>query len=276
MVSFLFWNIKNNPIQSIITRLALRHEVDVIMLAECDIAPYILLSELKKHNGNVYKFIPSVGCDRIKIFARFSEEYIPVVIEEDKFAIRHLKLPDAIDILLSIVHLPSKLYGEYEDRLSISKELSAIIKEAESIIGHSRTVLIGDLNMNPFESGVVMVSGLNGTMSRSIAQERIKSVTSKITNKKTDYLFFYNPMWNFLGDYNSDPPGTYYYKKSEEVDLRWHILDQVLIRPDLLDFFDIQDLKILTSDGDTDFLSKNGIPKKSISDHLPLFLKLNL
>jgi hypothetical protein len=54
------------------------------------------------------------------------------------------------------------------------------------------------------------------------------------------------------------------------------MFDQVLIRPDLLDYFDIQDLRILTSDGDTNFLSRNGIPRKEISDHLPLIFKLNL
>jgi len=61
-----------------------------------------------------------------------------------------------------------------------------------------------------------------------------------------------------------------------KIDLRWYMFDQVLIRPDLLDYFDIQDLRILTSDGDTNFLSRNGIPRKEISDHLPLIFKLNL
>jgi uncharacterized protein YaiI (UPF0178 family) len=52
MITFLFWNIKNNPIQSIIARLALRHEVDVIMLAEYNIEVDKLLSELNNLTGS--------------------------------------------------------------------------------------------------------------------------------------------------------------------------------------------------------------------------------
>jgi hypothetical protein len=268
MTSFLFWNIKNNPIESIIARLALRHEIDVIMLAECNIAPYILLSELKEYNGSVYKYIPS-DVERIKIFARFSEEDMPAVMAEDKFTIRHLKLPET-DILISIVHLPIKLHKENDDQIEISRNLSTSIREAEEIIGHTRTVVFGDLNMSPFDNGVVRASGLNATMSRDIAQEKTRRIL------KEDYLFFYNPMWNFIGDFNSNPPGTYYYSKATQTNLRWYMFDQVLIRPDLLDYFDIQDLKILTSDGNTNFLSKRGIPRIRISDHLPLIFKLDL
>jgi hypothetical protein len=40
--------------------------------------------------------------------------------------------------------------------------LSNSIKQAEKDIGHSKTVLVGDLNMNPFQSGMVNASGLHG------------------------------------------------------------------------------------------------------------------
>ena len=271
MITFLFWNIKNNPIQSIIARLALRHEVDVIMLAECDIAPATLLLTLNESTNRPYYYIPSIGCKRIRMFTRFPEKSIPVVLENDKFTIRHLNIQDKVDILLSVSHLRSKLFGKNSNQIIASGDLSKSIKKAEGIIGHTKTVLVGDLNMNPFEDGVIMASGLNGTMSRSIAQERVRRVERK------DHIFFYNPMWNFLGDFNSNPPGTYYYKQAEETNLRWYIYDQVLIRPDLLAYFNIHDLKILTSDGYTNFLSENGIPRKdTVSDHLPLFFRLNL
>jgi hypothetical protein len=257
MISFLFWNIKNNPIQSIIARLALRHEVDVIMLAECDdIPPCILLSKLMQHTGNMcmYNYIQSIGCDKIEIYTRFSSDSILAISESDRYTIRHLKLPESIDILLSVAHLQSKTGNiEKTDQDSISKDFSESIKQAEKDIGHSRTVVFGDLNMSPFDSGIIMASGLNATMSRFIAQGKPREV-------RNEYY----------------PPGTYYYVKSTEEDLRWYILDQVLIRPDLLDYFDIKDLKILTSDGSTDFLSRNGIPLKKISDHLPIFFRLNI
>lgn len=268
MVSFLFWNIKNNPIQPIIANLALRHEVDVIMLAECNVAPANLLSILNESTDNPYYYIPTTDCKRIKIISKFQTEFFPVVKEEDKFAIRHLK---PFDILISMAHLPSKLYRKNNDQIISSIDLSKAIRESEEIVGHQKTILIGDLNMNPYEDGIIMASGLNGTMSRVIAQERMRRVDRK------DCIFFYNPMWNFFGDFNSNPPGTYYYKQSTEDNLRWYIYDQVLIRPDLLANFDICDLRILISDGNTNFLTNEGIPRKDhISDHLPLFFKLNI
>ncbi len=274
MTSFLFWNIKNNPIQSIVANLALRHEVDVLMLAECNIAPEIL-STLNDLTGDMYYYIPG-NCERIEIFSRFSSDLIPIVSESGKYTIRRLKLPETIDILISVVHLPT-LYLSENGKEKISEHLSGLIHKTEDSIGHSRTILAGDLNMSPFENGVIEADGLNGTMSRDIAREGTRRIKSKITNEEKDYRFFYNPMWNLLGDFKSHPPGTYYYKKSEAIDLRWYMLDQVLIRPDLIDYFDMQELKILTSDGESSFLSKNGIPKGDhISDHLPLIFKLNL
>jgi hypothetical protein len=274
MTSFLFWNIKNNPIESIIARLALRHEIDVIMLAECNIAPATLLLTLNESTDNVYYYVPKSDCSRIEIFTRFSNGFIPIIndeLESDKYTIRHLKRPEATDIILSVVHLPSKLYKGYMDLTSKMIKLSESIKKAERTIDHSRTVIIGDLNMNPYEDSIIMASGLNGTMSRDIAQEKIRKID------KEGYPFFYNPMWNFLGDFKSDPPGTYYYRQAIENNIRWYIYDQVLIRPDLLPYFNIKDLNILTSDGAIDFLSNDGIPRKDdVSDHLPIIFKLDL
>ena len=55
------------------------------------------------------------------------------------------------------------------------------------------------------------------------------------------------------------------------------MLDQVLLRPALLDFFRNEDLKILTTDGVTRFLTDRGLPNATaVSDHLPLLFRLNL
>lgn len=55
------------------------------------------------------------------------------------------------------------------------------------------------------------------------------------------------------------------------------MFDQVLIRPDLLEAFDNKDLMILTSDGVTSFISRQGLPDSTVaSDHLPLLFKLML
>ena len=61
------------------------------------------------------------------------------------------------------------------------------------------------------------------------------------------YPYFYNPMWNLYGDEpRSSAPATYYYRGSDPHELYWHMLDQVLIRPSLLNRFDFSNLEIVT------------------------------
>ena len=89
-----------------------------------------------------------------------------------------------------------------------------------------------------------------------------------------EYDYFYNPMWNFLGDKNS-VPGTYYYAKSIHYNEPWNTFDQVLIRPQLLDNFVYSDLKILTRIKNKE-LYNHKTNKLFISDHLPILININL
>jgi hypothetical protein len=125
--------------------------------------------------------------------------------------------------------------------------------------------------MNPFEDGVVSANGLHGVMSRQIAQRNTRVV------QEAEYPFFYNPMWNYLGDYTAGPPGTFYYTAAEHKVFFWNIFDQVLIRPDLLPHFNNQDLMVLHHDGENSLLSRSGLPDDTLgSDHLPIYFKLML
>ena len=76
-------------------------------------------------------------------------------------------------------------------------------------------------------------------MSQQVARKQERTV------QETSYPFFYNPMWNLFGDYSPGPPGTYYYSDSTHKVFFWNMFDQVLIRPDLLDRFDMNGLKII-------------------------------
>jgi hypothetical protein len=240
------------------------------MLVECLIEPGELLSELNSETSDYY-YAPG-NCTRIHIYSKFSHEFIKPVFETDRLTIRHLTLPAREDILLAVTHFQSKLRLDEVEANQFPEciNLAAYINKEEHEIGHSRTVLVGDLNMNPFEDGVVAAAGLHGVMSRKIAEKRKRTIQMK------EYNFFYNPMWSLFGDSPNGPPGTYYYYKSQHIVFFWNIFDQVLLRPDLLDRFKNEDLQILDSDGNEMFLSESGIPKRAISDHLPLIFKLDI
>jgi len=271
MLSFLFWNIGKKPVQDSIANLALRYELDLIMLTESSIAPAVMLNTLNQGGSSSYHYAPSIGCKKVDIFARFPSKFLTAISETDRLTIRRLTLPGLSDILLAVTHFPSKLHWDESSQGFQCVELSKMIRDAEQQIGHSRTVLVGDFNMNPFEGGVVSASGLHSVMTRNIAQKGMRIVQA------TKHPFFYNPMWGFFGDHQPGPPGTYYYESSVQKVFFWNMFDQVLIRPDLLPLFDNEDLKILASDGKVSFLSKTGIPDgKNASDHLPILFRLRL
>lgn len=269
MTNFLFWNVNKKPLENLIKQTAFQHDIDVILLAEYESNPTKLLLILNEESF-AYFLAPSF-CSKIRVYSKFREEFFPAISESDRLTVRNLKLPGLPDILLASVHFPSKINFSDESQAFECVNLADTIKEAEARIGHSRTILVGDLNMNPFESGMVSSRGLHATMSQRIAQKGNRTVQGK------EYPFFYNPMWNFLGDFSLFPAGTHFYQSSEHIAYFWNMYDQVLVRPELLDRFAMEDLKILDSIGEPSLLTEAGLPNATIaSDHLPIFFRLKL
>jgi exonuclease III len=271
MLKFLLWNLNKKPLQDSIERLARMHDVDVIVLLENDLYPDLILRTLNPPKTGDYFYSPS-ECKKIHIFCKFSKDFIKPVYESDRLTIRHLTLPSKIDILLAAVHFPSKLYWDDDSQAFECAVLADEIIQTENKYGHARTVIIGDLNMNPFESGVMSARGLHATMSSRIAQEKKSRVV-----QSREYQFFYNPMWSLFGDGSPGPAGTYYYENAEHKVQFWHMFDQVLLRPDMIFVFIGEYLKILETDGRESFLNKQGIPDKTnFSDHLPVLFTLDI
>ena len=269
MTTFLFWNTNKKPVVEAIAALVKSHVVDVLILAEFS-TPVELLERINQPGkaGFHLTFGLSKG---IAVFTRFSSQFVHPVYETDRISIRRLTLPAQLEILLALVHFPSKLYWSGDSQAIECTELAREIRTQEENAGHNRTVVVGDMNMNPFEPGLVSAAGLNAVMTRDLAGRRSRSVQSR------EYPFFYNPMWNHFGDRHDGPPGTYYYERSEHVCYFWNIFDQVLFRPDLVNRCPSDGVRILTRAGDRSLLSEDGTPNPRLaSDHLPLLFELDL
>jgi hypothetical protein len=94
---------------------------------------------------------------------------------------------------------------------------------------------------------------------------------------KRDYEFFCNPMWSCYRGWEQSPPGTHYYNGSDVHEVFWHMIDQVVLRPQALHMFSEKNLRVLTEAGNTSLLTTRGLPDKgNASDHLPVLFKLNL
>jgi len=167
------------------------------------------------------------------------------------------------------VHLPSKMHQDSDDQAGLLSWLADDIARVEQELQHTRTVVVGDFNMNPFEVGLISSVGLHAAMTRDIARAGQRTVQGRACP------FFYNPMWGFFGDTSAGPPGTYRYDRSgRPVNYCWNIFDQVLVRPALLDSFKSDRVAVLSSAGDVSLLSRSGRPTPS--DHLPIVFQIDL
>jgi hypothetical protein len=264
---FLFWNVKKNPVGPILSQLAEDYAVDVVILAECA-DPEAILGDLNLKTEYPFHRTEDL-ITRIVIYTRFPREDMETVYGDKFLTIRHIGFLARRSILIAATHFPSKLFRDEYHLWERANQISAKIREVEGALGTSRTVLVGDLNMNPFEKGVISASGLHAVMTRAIARKEGRTVD------RESYPFFYNPMWGRFGDNTEGPPGTYYRQGSSLTEYFWHTFDQVLIRPALLDRFDENSLQVLTECGERRFLRQSGIPDNSrVSDHLPLLFTL--
>jgi hypothetical protein len=168
-----------------------------------------------------------------------------------------------------MIHFPSKLRWEKEDQAMECTSLSNRIAREEDAVGHRRTVLVGDLNMNPFETGMIAAAGLNSVMTRSIAAREERVVQG------IPYRIFYNPMWSLFGDGRAPTSGSYFYDNGKHVNYYWHIFDQVLLRPWLAERFAHDSLEIVTTIDGRPLIMGDGRPnKRMFSDHLPILFDL--
>ena len=272
MATFLFWNIARKPLRAEVARLTQRHNVDVLMLAECALTPRQILSSLRE-GGATWEFAAPINptqTAKIQLYTRGANNEVREASSSLHCTIRELNPPDLPSVLLAIVHLPSKLHADADSQFAECVELGRQLRQAEEIARHRRLLVVGDFNVNPFEPGMLAANALNCESSRRLAAKGARKVGD------VSYPFFYNPMWNFFGDAGAGPGGTYFYQSSRWTRVSWNIFDQVLVRSALLPYFQTSQVEILTGDGQQSFLTEAGTPtKRGASDHLPLLFKLN-
>ncbi len=277
MARFLFWNLYGQQRRNAARRAeflcrALRNlvtsqEIDVLLFAECKIPPEQLGRALNGTGPETYHRLDTRS-RRIESWTRLPQKFFHERLNESRLSISELTIPGNLPVLFVAAHLkdPSRLTKE-ADRGSEATAVANSIRKQESLSGHNRTFVIGDLNMNPFETGMLDFRGLHSVMTR-----RLTEAVSKYKIRE-EFTCFYNPMWSLLGDNSPGPAGSYYFADAESAtNPFWHMYDQLLIRPELLNTF--RTVEILNGDGRISFLTKSGRPRKhSLSDHLPLLFE---
>jgi hypothetical protein len=248
--------------------LAVDYEPDVIILVESEHGLALTVEDLNVRTGRQYQ-IPFCVTDRFQFFVNMPADRVQPVYDGAYMSIKDVHPILGDSFILACVHLPSKLHLDAGEQAALCSRWVSYVCKAEARLGHARTVVIGDLNMNPFEPGVVGAEGFHAVSSRKVVARRTRTVLGE------QRLFFYNPMWSLMGD-AADLPGTYYYVSSSPIAYFWNTFDQVLLRPKLAQHFAPGDAIVVSSIGDRSLLGPGEIPNKEISDHLPLVATLRL
>ena len=84
--------------------------------------------------------------------------------------------------LLGLVHVVDTWnWDEHNQSVQVSL-LAEEIRRVEERVGHSRTILIGDFNMNPFAKAMNMAPGLNAMMTEHCVRKTSRTLQGKEYN----------------------------------------------------------------------------------------------
>ena len=275
MVTVVFWNIRKNP--SAMPRLAsiARHEgVDVFLLAEYPADLPDALEELGRSGAGVYREADNAEA-KVRAITRlgpevFTHRFTNAVGDLGIWSLRTPGIEHSGELLLAGVHLRSKMGGiSDDDQAGIARQVVLELNDEEDRHRHRSTGCVGDFNMNPYDPGMTSVDAFHAQMTRRLAELPDRPY------RKLKWRRFYNPMWGLFGDRTAGPPGSYYWEADASHNPHWCMLDQLLLRPELIDR--LKALRLLDHDGTRPLTRANGSPDvEQSSDHFPLLFELDI
>lgn len=273
MITIVFWNIsKNQAVLSHLDCLAQTYDVDIFILAEC---PWDLETTAQRLSGlgiGQFRQVENLKGKTTAIVRLQSKKFVHRFTSLGKdmavWALSSSKL-NPPEVLIAGIHLTSKAGGVNDtDQALAVREVVDELNDIEDQHQHRNTILVGDFNMHPYDSGMTSVAAVHGLMTTKLATAPDRVYKNLLRRR------FYNPMWGFFGDRTPGPAGSYYWRSSVPHNPHWTIFDQVLLRPAVINALD--ELQILDGDGFHALTTGDGAPNKVyLSDHLPVLSRFD-
>lgn len=287
-IAILFWNTQQKNITQSVVRLVQHYRVNIVFLAESNpqqdvvgllrslnAAPRLPEEGAFRAIDWVNRPTPNSAMANFCVFTNLQDSIWEQCTITNRYAIWRVVLPHQRILHLAAVHFPAiqQDQGDQQRESAIALRQDLEFHEEQIVKANEPrfSIIMGDMNANPFDAGIAGVYGLNATHIREVAQRQFR-----YTNGQR-HLYLFNPMWRFLG---MKPWGTYYNDKlSKPIRYDWSILDQVLVRPDLISCFDrsdATDLWIPITDGVMDFDLSRRTDRPEIPDHRPVVFQFEL
>jgi len=265
LLRIVFWNVNKKQLTNLVCSIAASTNADIIVLIEDTVSIEDTLHALQTNvSEDFYRPSASFKSDkRFHCFCRNSALDLSEIHSELRTSVRKLQI-GRHTTLLALVHGIDMRNNDPQIRQSFAQELADQMRFVQKDKGIEKVILLGDFNMNPFDSGMNLAMGLNAMMTRACVKSRRR------THHKKQYDFYYNPMWGLFGDNTDGPAGTIY-NTSNQGPYGWSMLDQVIIHHSVVGLFD--SVRILTEVDTESFMNKNGRPNtNNASDHFPLLV----
>ena len=273
MAVFLLWNTGRKNIDGLVRNLVKEHNVDILLLVEyypskngSTLSTLLLREGLVKRNTT----------ERFGVFSRpnygMSSEAVTAL--GDRVELWNWNPEPNKEARFALVHGLDRMNNDDGTRRVFFRRVAEMVRLKETN-SHRRSMILGDFNANPFESAVISSDGLHAIGVRHVGNETQRLV--RWGDEKED--FFYNPMWRKYGHISSLDAGiaTHYWQNSQAGELCWHMIDQVVFRPEECPSFREEDLMIVSKVGTVTLLTPGGLLDKMVgSDHLPIVFHWNI
>lgn len=272
-MNILFWNInKKDTFINTIAEIVREEDIDIVAFAEFPQGRDAAFVRELKQVAPSFKHLEPFSPGKVEIFYKdglvdISNIYNGRRITVDKV---HSSI-DNEDYYFVFCHLKDATMTDKKQLPGYARHTVKEIVGFEKDYRSKRTIVCGDFNMDPYESSMLEHDGFNAMQTTAIAMKRQRNVEGE------SYEMFYNPMWGLYGDLHAqDVSGTYYYAPGIPIQPYWHIIDQVILRPDVIPVFDKRLLKIVSKGQNYNLLNRNSNISDQYSDHLPIKFTLNI
>lgn len=260
-MKLLFWNLNKRDNADLALTCMREEEVGIAAFAEYSGTEFS--DDLFIRSG--YHSIGLGGCDKVKIIAREPIEILDC-FEESRFTVLPMKIGETY-FVVAAAHLVDRMSSaDPEPRLVDIRKMMDVIHGYETKASIGKTIIMGDLNANPYDKELLLPNAFNAMLFKGIVRNKATR-----TWCGDEYPYLYNPTIHWLSE-ESENYGSFYYS-GDCTSPVWNCYDQALVSPELMD--SINSYSYLKRIGDRDLIAKVR-PDSKISDHLPLLVDIDL
>jgi hypothetical protein len=185
---------KGDPLARMVGSLG----VDLFIIADCKLPTDDILAATR-NLGLEFSAI-GVPHEKVRFFVRSGGPTLQPVASDDRMVFHRLRVTGFEEILIGGLHLYDRINYKELHRHAMVGDHHSTLRNAERVVEHDRTILVGDFNMTPDEEGMIDSKNAFGAL-----------MTWDLAKVQSDPRHggsprFFNPMWSVMG--RAEAPGA--------------------------------------------------------------------